>query len=71
MRRFLQAATLALVTLAAWAQDPAAGQYVKIATNQGDIYLELYPDKAPETVANFLQYAEGGFYEGTITFMQR
>lgn len=39
---------------------------VKIETNQGNITLELYPDKAPETVANFLQYAKDGFYRGTI-----
>jgi len=32
----------------------------------GDITLELYPDKAPVTVANFLEYAKAGFYNGTI-----
>ena len=39
---------------------------VKIQTNHGDIILELYPDKAPKTVANFLQYAEDNFYTNTI-----
>lgn len=39
---------------------------VKIETNQGDITLELYPEKAPKTVANFLQYVNADFYKGTI-----
>ncbi|MBI3633516.1 MAG: peptidylprolyl isomerase [Candidatus Vogelbacteria bacterium] len=34
-------------------------------TNMGDIKLELYPDKAPLTVENFLKLAKSGFYEGT------
>lgn len=39
---------------------------VKIATNYGDIVVELYPDKAPETVQNFLNYVDSGFYNDTI-----
>ena len=39
---------------------------VKLETSMGDITLELYPDKAPVTVANFLQYVKDGFYDGTI-----
>lgn len=39
---------------------------VVLHTNKGAISLELYPEQAPLTVANFLQYAETGFYEGTI-----
>jgi cyclophilin family peptidyl-prolyl cis-trans isomerase len=39
---------------------------VNMETSQGDIVLELYPDKAPKTVANFLQYVEDGFYSNTI-----
>jgi peptidyl-prolyl cis-trans isomerase A (cyclophilin A) len=35
-------------------------------TSQGDITLELYPDKAPKSVANFLQYVRDGFYDGTV-----
>jgi peptidyl-prolyl cis-trans isomerase A (cyclophilin A)/peptidyl-prolyl cis-trans isomerase B (cyclophilin B) len=35
-------------------------------TNYGNITLELYPDKAPQTVANFLRYVDSGFYENTI-----
>lgn len=39
---------------------------VKLATSAGDIVLELYPDRAPRTVANFLQYVNERQYEGTI-----
>ena len=39
---------------------------VTIETSQGNIVLELYLQKAPKTVANFLQYAESGFYKDTI-----
>ncbi|MCF7920138.1 MAG: peptidyl-prolyl cis-trans isomerase [Candidatus Cloacimonetes bacterium] len=39
---------------------------VILKTNYGDITLELYPDKAPITVANFLQYVNDGFYEGVV-----
>jgi peptidyl-prolyl cis-trans isomerase B (cyclophilin B) len=39
---------------------------VKLNTNHGTIVLELDADKAPKTVANFLQYAKDGFYNGTI-----
>jgi len=48
------------------AADPPANPRVKLATSMGDIVLELYPDKAPLTVENFLIYVEGGFYDGTI-----
>jgi peptidyl-prolyl cis-trans isomerase B (cyclophilin B) len=39
---------------------------VRMQTNMGAIVLELDADKAPETVANFLEYARSGFYDGTI-----
>lgn len=35
-------------------------------TNLGDIHLELYTEKAPKTVQNFMQYAKDGFYNKTI-----
>lgn len=44
----------------------AAGPQVEIKTNQGSIYVELNPEKAPVTVKNFLQYVKEGFYNGTI-----
>ncbi|GAB2542406.1 peptidylprolyl isomerase [Rhodanobacter koreensis] len=64
-------ATLPL-TLAAQAAKPATAAtasptpQVLLHTSQGDITLELYPDKAPKSVANFLQYVRDGFYDGTL-----
>ncbi len=49
------------------AQDDQAVQPVVIMqTSLGDISIELYPEKAPVTVSNFLSYVERGFYDGTI-----
>ena len=39
---------------------------VILETNYGDITVELDFDKAPKTAANFKQYVEDGFYDGTI-----
>ncbi|MFW5837082.1 MAG: peptidylprolyl isomerase [Desulfovibrionaceae bacterium] len=39
---------------------------VKLATTEGDIVMQLYPEHAPESVENFLRYAREGFYDGTI-----
>ncbi len=39
---------------------------VLMQTSKGDIVLELYPDKAPKTVENFLRYVDEGFYNGTV-----
>ena len=48
------------------APAPAANPKVLLHTSMGDITLELYPDKAPKSVANFLQYVRDGFYNGTL-----
>jgi len=39
---------------------------VLLKTSMGDIKIELYPDKAPKSVENFLTYVKEGFYNGTI-----
>lgn len=39
---------------------------VEMKTNHGTIVIELYPDKAPKTVENFLQYVKNDFFAGTI-----
>ncbi len=39
---------------------------VKFSTTAGDFVVELYPDKAPRTVENFLQYVKDKHYDGTI-----
>jgi cyclophilin family peptidyl-prolyl cis-trans isomerase len=46
--------------------EAEAGVFVTMKTSYGTIQMELYPDKAPETVKNFLSYVESGFYNGTI-----
>ncbi|HYD81530.1 MAG TPA: peptidylprolyl isomerase [Paucimonas sp.] len=53
---------------AAYADDaaPPAGPQVSIKTSMGEIVVELYPDKAPKTVENFLSYVKSGHYKGTI-----
>ncbi|MEO7560469.1 MAG: peptidylprolyl isomerase [Nitrosospira sp.] len=44
----------------------AANPQVEIKTNLGNIVLELYPDKAPKTVENFLSYVKDRYYTGTV-----
>lgn len=39
---------------------------VRMDTNEGVIELQLRPDVAPQTVRNFIEYAESGFYDGTV-----
>ena len=67
MRRTLLGA-LAAATLILWT-SPALAQTapkVKFVTTQGDFVVEVYPDKAPKTVENFLQYVKEKHYDGTI-----
>jgi cyclophilin family peptidyl-prolyl cis-trans isomerase len=40
--------------------------HVLLETNAGDILIELYPDKAPATVKNFLRYVDDGHYDETL-----
>jgi len=44
----------------------AANPQVTFETNRGNFIVELYPEKAPKTVANFLKYVDSGFYKETI-----
>jgi cyclophilin family peptidyl-prolyl cis-trans isomerase len=44
----------------------AANPIVEFETNQGNFKIELYPEKAPKTVSNFLYYVYNGFYKETI-----
>ncbi len=43
----------------------AANPIVDVDTTMGDFKIELYPEKAPKTVANFLKYVDDGSYVGT------
>ena len=46
--------------------ETSGNPVVSLQTSAGDIRIELYPDKAPATVANFLRYVDSGFFDGTI-----
>ena len=70
LRRFL---TLAPAFIASAALFSIAGNSlaqeaprVKFATTAGEFVVELYPDKAPKTVENFLQYVKDKHYDGTL-----
>ena len=43
-----------------------ANPQVRLETSAGPVTVELYEDKAPLTVANFLKYVDAGFYDGTL-----
>ena len=53
------------LALPVFAQSGAAPK-VKFVTTEGDFVVEVYPDKAPKTVENFLQYVKEKHYDGTI-----
>lgn len=63
MFRYLPHLLVALLPVTGGAY--AANPQVKIETSLGDMRAELYPDKAPKTVENFLQYVREGHYDGT------
>ena len=52
-----------LLSVAAFAQK---APQVKFVTTEGDFVMEVYPDKAPKTVENFLQYVKDKHYDGTV-----
>ena len=58
------AALAATLALPAHAAD--AAPRVQFVTSEGSFVIELYPDKAPKTVENFLQYVNDKFYDGTV-----
>ena len=57
---------LILSALLCSAQAFAANPLVEMTTSAGVIRIELYADKAPKTVANFLQYVKDKFYDGVL-----
>ena len=58
-------AALALSSLAAALPAAAANPQVEFDTTAGKIRVELYPDAAPKTVANFLEYVKAKHFDGT------
>ena len=57
---------LLIFSVGTFAMNDTTNPTATLETNHGNIVIELYADKAPKTVANFLQYAEDGFFDGTI-----
>ncbi len=69
MKRLFALLALFLFTatgLNAGAKEPPINPRVRLTTGLGMIELELYADKAPQTVKNFLTYVERGYYNGVI-----
>ena len=70
------AALILLAPTGARAAEPAApatpapaaqqSQLVRVSTSMGDFVIELLPDRAPQTCANFLRYVKEGFYTNTV-----
>ena len=66
MLKSLLAAVTFLLAFAAHAAAPAPNPHVEVRTSMGSFVMELYPENAPNTVNNFLQYVKDGHYNGTI-----
>lgn len=69
MNRFAALLSALLLAAPAAAQNPPSSPsnpLVVLETSMGNITVELYKDRAPISVENFLQYANEGFYDGTI-----
>jgi peptidyl-prolyl cis-trans isomerase A (cyclophilin A)/peptidyl-prolyl cis-trans isomerase B (cyclophilin B) len=48
------------------AEESLKQQYAKVSTGKGDIWIKLFPDEAPNTVANFAHLANTGFYNDLV-----
>ncbi len=59
------ACALAIAPAARAAEEIAAKEVAVIKTSAGEMVVAFWPDKAPNTVANFIKLAKSGFYDGT------
>ncbi len=67
MKRVLGTIFAVSIILATSETAMAAGKpIVTFKTNMGDFTVQLEPERAPKTVANFLEYVKNGHYDGTI-----
>ena len=64
LRRWFVGAVCGATAMTAFGQSPRP--VVAMSTSYGDVRIELYPEIAPRTVANFLAYVDSGFYDDTI-----
>ena len=55
-----------LIALAVAPAALASNPKVEVKTSLGTVVIDLYPENAPQTVENFLQYVKDGFYDGTV-----
>ena len=62
MNRLFLLAFAFLFSIAAHAANPQ----VELKTSQGTLVIELYQDKSPKSVENFLRYTKDGFFNGTV-----
>lgn len=66
IRVLLFSLSLLLTAFTVPANAQSTNPQVLIKTSEGNITLQLFADKAPITVANFLRYVDSGFYQGTV-----
>ncbi len=55
-----------LISPPSYSSETGNKTMVKMTTSMGEIEIELYPDEAPVTVRNFIEYVQSGFFDGTI-----
>lgn len=55
-----------LFSLSSFSDQTGNHNMIKMTTSLGEIEIELYPEEAPVTVKNFIEYVESGFFDGTI-----
>ena len=56
----------AIVSIGGAAEKKPNNPHILLETTQGKVVIELFQDKAPITVKNFLNYSKAGFYNGTV-----
>jgi len=68
IKNLIAGATVLALMLALPCSASAQGSTIEVVmkTTMGDMVIELYPDKAPNTIKNFLTYVDEEFYDGTI-----
>ena len=66
MKRILGATVIGVLLSSFLFAQTVKNPVVQMSTSKGDIFIELFINKAPKTVENFLKYVEDDFYDGTI-----